>query len=243
MSEFYVGYLPKAPERLRRTIIRTIFALTGLAAIVAILLVLNQRPFADSRFEYLHYAEYEGVIVNSPYPSLLTASGQFLLVAPGKYGAAGLTGELNLQNVQLRGSRIELGGDRMLEIVPGSIRVVSRRAVSLDRTSLGKATFAGEIVDSKCYFGVMNPGAGKVHRDCAVRCISGGIPPAIIVRDSSGKLRTLLLASTSRHNLNHELLNFIGEPVEISGHLVRYGEALVLETEPAAIRRTAAARE
>jgi hypothetical protein len=28
-------------------------------------------------------------------------------------------------------------------------------------------TLTGEIVDSKCYLGVMNPGQGKVHRDCA----------------------------------------------------------------------------
>ena len=29
----------------------------------------------------------------------------------------------------------------------------------------GEVTLAGEIVDSKCYLGVMNPGNGKVHRD------------------------------------------------------------------------------
>ena len=44
-------------------------------------------------------------------------------------------------------------------------------------TDLDTFTLIGEIVDSKRYLGVMNPGNGKVHRDCAVRCLSGGIPP------------------------------------------------------------------
>jgi hypothetical protein len=50
--------------------------------------------------------------------------------------------------------------------------------------SLGTQTLIGEIVDSKCYLGVMNPGALIPHRACAIRCISGGIPPVLLVRQS-----------------------------------------------------------
>jgi hypothetical protein len=72
----------------------------------------------------------------------------------------------------------------------------------------------------------MNPGAGKVHRDCAVRCISGGIPPAFLVRDSSGNIVTLLLAHWKR-----ELLDHIAEPVTVRGDLVRSAGRLTLYQE------------
>ncbi len=57
---------------------------------------------------------------------------------------------------------------------------------------LGAVTLTGEIVDTKCHLGVMNPGEGKVHRDCAVRCISGGAPP-VSGADQEGDTRLLLL--------------------------------------------------
>ena len=91
---------------------------------------------------------------------------------------------------------------------------------------LGTVQLTGEIVDSKCYFGVMNPGNGKVHRDCAARCISGGVPPAFLVRDASGHAETLLLANWKR-----ELLNHIAEPVTIRGRLVRSDGRLSLYAE------------
>lgn len=52
--------------------------------------------------------------------------------------------------------------------------------------SLGEFTLQGEIVDSKCYLGVMRPGNTKTHRACAVRCIAGGVPPVLLVRDAQG---------------------------------------------------------
>jgi hypothetical protein len=93
---------------------------------------------------------------------------------------------------------------------------------------LGEMQLTGEIVDSKCFFGVMNPGAGKVHRDCAARFISGGIPPAFLVRDSSGNVVTLLLAHWKRDLLDHI---DIGEPVTVRGHLVRSAGRLTLYQE------------
>jgi len=73
---------------------------------------------------------------------------------------------------------------------------------------------------------MMNPGNGKVHRDCAVRCISGGIPPAFLVRDANGQLATLLLA-----NWKPELLDHIAEPITIRGRLARFAGRLTLSAE------------
>lgn len=237
MSEFYVGYLKKAPKHLGRFVCRLAVALAGLAVLVSVVLVSAQLPFPDSRFDYLRYTDHEGVLLEEPYPTLLTSAGSLLLVAPGKHGADALVSGMDLRRVRLRGSLIYRGQDRMLEVMPGTIRATGESAQAGDPADLGPVTLDGEIVDSKCYFGVMNPGSGKVHRDCAVRCISGGIPPAFIVRDAGQRLSTLLLTGAGGRKLNREVLDFVAEPIRISGQLFRAGDRLILQAEPARFRR------
>jgi hypothetical protein len=106
-----------------------------------------------------------------------------------------------------------------------------------EQVVLGSVSLAGEIVDTKCHFGVMNPGSGKVHRDCAVRCISGGIPPGLLVRDRDGNLQTVLLAGTGGRELHRELLDYIAEPVRVRGTLLRSAGFLVLRVDPSTITR------
>ena len=127
----------------------------------------------------------------------------------------------------------------MIEVVPASIAAGARRspAASQRIIDLGPVTLRGEIVDTKCYLGVMNPGEHKVHRDCAVRCISGGVPPAFLARDASGDSRVLLLVGEDGRALSREVLPFVAEPLEISGVLVRTGSALTLKADPARFRR------
>jgi hypothetical protein len=59
--------------------------------------------------------------------------------------------------------------------------------------TLGLQELTGELVDTKCYFGVMRPAVGKVHRGCAVRCLSGGIPPGLLVRNGNESSTVYLL--------------------------------------------------
>jgi hypothetical protein len=87
-------------------------------------------------------------------------------------------------------------------------------------------------VDTKCHLGVMNPGQGKVHRECAVRCISGGAPPGFLVRDANGETRLLLLTGADGRALGREVLDFVAEPVTIRGQLVKLGTTLILKSEP-----------
>jgi hypothetical protein len=114
----------------------------------------------------------------------------------------------------------------MIELLPGSLAAGERADSVPALDELGAVQWTGEIVDSKCYLGVMNPGNGKVHRDCAARCISGGIPPAFLVRDASGNSTTVLLG-----RWRHELLDHIAEPVSIRGRLVRSAGRLTLYQE------------
>ena len=229
-SEFYVGYLPM-PAGLKRTIRRFIVALGALVVLVAAILIVGPNPFAASTFEFHQYREFRGTLLTEPYPAL-TIPGQeppWLLVGPGKHGAGDLR-QWSGREVALKGERIFRGSgraeDHMIELVPGSLTASSAGLPANGQEDLGEVQLTGEIVDSKCYFGVMNPGAGKVHRDCAVRCISGGTPPAFLVRDGGGRTATLLLANWKR-----ELLEHIAEPVTVRGRLSRSAGSLTLYQE------------
>jgi hypothetical protein len=125
----------------------------------------------------------------------------------------------------------------MLEVASGSISLKGDSAQFVPSSQeLGTFELSGEIVDSKCYLGVMNPGSGKVHRDCAVRCISGGIPPVFATNDFNGSPAILLLADLDQKPLPKEsFLKVVARPVRIRGKVVKTGETLYLKIEPSAI--------
>jgi hypothetical protein len=102
---------------------------------------------------------------------------------------------------------------------------------------LGKQTLTGEIVDSKCFLGVMNPGQLTPHRACAIRCISGGVPPVLLVRQRDGPAIYLLLVSAEGKPVNKQVLDMVAEPVEITGEVERQGELLILRADPAMYRK------
>jgi hypothetical protein len=216
--EFYVGYVPRAPCGLASRMKQACIALLLMAAAVALVLVFSQQPFADSRFEWGQAREFAGVVRATPVPMLI-GSQPYLLVGPGKHGVGGAVASLDGRSVRLRGSLIERGDQRAIEVLPDSIDAGSAAAPRGATTVLGPAELTGEIVDSKCYLGVMNPGSGKVHRDCAVRCLSGGVPPGFLVRDRHGRGRTLLLASESGEPLVPRILSHVAEPVRLAGTL------------------------
>jgi hypothetical protein len=235
--EFYIGYQPEAPPRLARTMRRAVAVMLLGSVAIAILLLKGQLPFAASRFEYLHYNQYQGILLEWPYPLLVSGDKSYLLVGEGKHGADHSVSGLDGTTVLVTGSLIGNGADRMIELLPGSVNPVGKAGVHREDMNLGTVTLTGEIVDTKCYFGVMNPGRGKVHKDCAARCISGGVPPGLLVRDSRETARTILLVGSGGRRIGRELLSYAGEPVTISGKLIRSGTTMVLEAEPREFRR------
>jgi hypothetical protein len=214
MDEFFVGYLP-VPPGMRRFIKRAVVAALVLAAGLAMVLVVAQSGFANSSFDYGVLRDYSGNLSLNPFPIL---DSGWLLVGTGKHGAAGL----RAGPVRLKGERIQNGEDRGVEILAASVRPLDSAAPPVEEKELGEVEWTGEIVDSKCYFGVMNPGRGKVHRDCAARCIAGGIPPALLVRDAAGIARTALLVWP-------DVQAFIAEPVTVRGRLTRINGRLLLK--------------
>lgn len=241
MSDFYVGYMPKAPPVLARFLRRAVVAVGLLAAVVALLLVTGQMPFANSTFEYGKVRSFDGTIALNPYPVLLLARpgqvaqsdarSEYLLVAPGKHGADVLASGFDGKQVRLQGQLIYREGKTMVELVPGSIVASGGSAADQEPLQdMGPKTVSGEIVDSKCYLGVMNPGQGKVHRDCAARCLSGGIPPIFV--STEGGEQYLLLDMNGKALRRDDLREFIAEAITVEGELKLRGRTQFLEINP-----------
>lgn len=251
--EFYVGYLERAPAGLARSLRTRVGLLLALVAGLAVLLGTAHERRPPARFEYGTPVELEGVLLARPYPHLvvprpgrtgdLVAVSSYTLVAPWKRGADALVAGLDGRAVRLRATLARRDGRLVAELVPDSLVEVARPAggggvpEEPRAVSLGRRTLVGEIVDSKCFFGVMNPGELKPHRACAARCISGGIPPVLCVRGDDGRASYLLLVSAEGEPVNRDVLDFVAEPLEITGEIVRRGDELVLFADPSSYRR------
>jgi hypothetical protein len=255
-DEFYIGYEPDMPPRLARRVRSVGASLIGLSLVVPALLLFAQARFDEGVFEYGQPRSFEGMVLEHPYPMLDVGGVVHLLVGPYKFGASQLVAGLDGRVVRVAGTLIHRDGSRMIEIVPGTIEARESRAASTHEArllSVGRATITGEIVDPKCYLGVMKPGARQVHRDCAVRCISGGIPPMLVAYEAAGS-STLDLSAEPLANQQHEfgapdapdrvlLLSrggarpggstqlLVGKPISLSGTLLRVGDVWFLEAD------------
>jgi hypothetical protein len=96
---------------------------------------------------------------------------------------------------------------------------------------LGTMEIKGEIVDPKCFFGVMKPGEGKPHRDCATRCILGGIPPVLAIRNKIGFANYCLVLGSNGEPINELVKNFVAEPISVKARAVRLDDWIVLYLE------------
>lgn len=246
---FYVGYLPEAPPGVGRFIRRAAFGLIAGAVLLGLALAALQAPFGPGVFEYGVTRGFEGVVREHPYPTLwldppgLAALGDptpagLLLVAPGKHGAAPEVRGLDGRRARVAGALVYRDDRTLLQLAPGALAVAPGAAQPEPAAQdLGERTLAGEIVDSKCYLGVMKPGRGKPHRACASLCIRGGIPPVLVVESREGGYADFLLVDERGRPVGDRVLGFVGEPVEVTGRVHRQGDLLVLAADPATYRR------
>lgn len=190
-----------------------------------------------------------GVLAATPYPMLYVedAGSPFgirtvLLVAQGKCTSGLDLAAAENRAVTASGVLIERGGRRMLEVPlmlekwlePSAIAV---KLPPLQVEPLGRATLAGEIMDSKCFFGVMRPSGGKSHKACASLCIRGGIPPSFWARRQDGKESVLLMTDASGAAHGEAILPLVGEPVAAQGEIVRVGDIVQFRADASAFAR------
>jgi hypothetical protein len=246
-DEFYIGYEPPMPPRLARFVTRVVIAGGAGAIAIAGFAALGHISLDGGTFAFGQPRKLSGTIHERPYPTLRVdgmdrAAPWALLVAPGKHGADTLVRGRDGQRVRLEGTPIARGGYTMFELVPHSIEPAApsagpaRDTGETELAPVGSVTLRGEIVDSKCFLGVMVPGAGKTHKDCASLCLRGGIPPALFVMDRMGRSALVLLEDPSGHPVGPRALALAGEPVEISGTTWRQQGWLHLRSDPATWR-------
>ena len=244
---FYVGYVAKAPAWVAEFLKPRLLVLAATALALALLITVQQRPFAASTHEYQTFRPFEGTVVERPYPMLLvgrpglTPKARSVSVFPltvfGKRSAAGAVESLDGSSVELEAELIYRDGQTMLQLRDGSIRALGAAATKLELEYVGEATLSGEIVDSKCYLGVMKPGRQKPHRSCAALCIRGGVPPLLLVEEENGGRLHYLLMGEEGDRIGRDILGFVGERVRIVGDEYRLADLRVLAADPRTFER------
>ena len=252
-DDFYIGYLPEAPQGLARWIRARVIAVVLVVLGVGVALTAAQSDPGPARYEFGVVRTFEGDLRLDPVPHLeltrpgTTAAGagrsRYLLTVFGKCGAESVVRGHEDRRVRLQGSLVHRAGSSMIEMADGieieDLGPASEKQVALD---LGIATLSGEIVDSKCHWGVMKPGDGKIHRACAVRCLAGGVPAALRIRGggirgAESPMKYVLLAAEDGSAVNEHVLEMVAEPVTITGRLTRLGDLHILHADPATYRR------
>lgn len=253
---FYIGWEDKpAPSTQRRIWWFGGIWLIVIAALAGGLASSQQTILPRGVFEWGEVKTFNGIFRSRPYPHLEMARphssnspevekvSHYPLVKPFKYGLTSQECEpWEGQSVTLRATLIYQPEQTMLEIVPGSIQrtgiaaSVESTALETSKHSGQSVTLVGEIVDSKCYLGVMNPGRFLPHRACAIRCISGGIPPAFLVSSGPTSSECYLLVSSQGEPLSEKVLPWVARPVRLSGTLETNGDLKTFRADLSSIQ-------
>lgn len=249
-NEFYIGWEEKAPDSYRKLSRRFVYLAGGICLLWLCAWVVGQKGFADSTFELGTLSELEGIMTMQPAPMLKVdhngASHSVILIGFGKKGAESTLQAIQEKqqqilagkNIRLRGTLIYHNGKTLLELTQGENAFVgwgssTIPAVKPDK-ELGMQSLVGEILDPKCALGVMKPGYGKPHRSCAVRCLSGGIPAVMRIKNKAGQENYCLVVGPEGEPVNQSLLPFVADQVRICGNLRLEDDWLVLYTDPEA---------
>jgi hypothetical protein len=257
-DEFFIGWLPtprKYVRFLRPLVIGLLLAVGGMAAALAAL----QRDPGTGQWDDDNVRTFDGIAFTRPY-GMVRVDGEkpgdpprtFLLVEDGKFGALPrvekvVQGRPNGVAVRVSGTILQRDGRWMLELVEGEKGM--RQLTAEEEAKLPAlgwpapevvaehVSLKGEIIDPKCYLGAMKPGGGKTHKACAMLCISGGVPPMLVTRDAARNETFYLLVTDDGEVANDRVLDFVGDPVEVSGRLERHGDFLVLRIAAEGVRR------
>jgi hypothetical protein len=225
-DEFYIGYEPETPPGIARGV-RIAVALAAAAVLaLAVVVTAAQRLLAASSFDFGHQQSWTGRIVRTPAPALLVATPHgyqwFWLVGRGKHGAEPAITTTPDGWATVTGTLVSRDRWRMIEVV-SAIASQPPDDVPADQPEADgggrEVTLSGEIVDSKCFLGVMNPGERTVHRDCAIRCLSGGVPPMLAYSAEDGRRDLAVLVDPRGRLLHDSLHHYVGQPLLARGRL------------------------
>ena len=239
-KDFYVGYhkMPSDTMKFIWFTLATLFVLTTITAVLHF--VLHQK--AHTGVSNPKRVGVEGVLLLDTYPMLLhmrkgialndvSTISRYYIVPNGKRGfSLKRLKKYHGQYVYVKGKLIYRDNQTMIVTHTKHIKIMygksflTRKILRGTKEKLiGKFTLRGEIVDSKCYLGQMNPGAGKTHRACATLCIRGGLPPLFVARFDQGNATHsyFVLVSSTNKSVNQTVLNLVGEPIVVTGNIIQ----------------------
>jgi hypothetical protein len=255
---FFIGWL-KMPAAYRRFLVPVVAVLLLGVAGVAFAVAFLQRDPGKGIWDTDRVQTFNGIVYSRPYAWLRVPGANpgappraYLLVEEGKFGALPrvesiLRGQTDGRAVRVKGTLLHRDGRSMIELTEGEeglrplnddeARQLSVTAPLLPQLIAEQTTLDGQIIDPKCYLGAMKPGGGKTHKSCAMLCVSGGIPPMLVTRDSDKHETFYLLTTADGGPANELVLPFVGDAVTISGRLEKQDDLFLLRLGPGAVRR------
>ena len=251
-DDFFVGYLDQIDPKTRRSLKRFVIGATMFIIIAAMVFSFAQKPFKNSTFELTSATKITGTFHENPYPMLRVEIVEntfknILLLGFGKSSANPYLQKLQNEYDDLDGKTLSIEGNLIYYNGKTLIQITDEEKVTLvnskkmntpEKHRISEMILYGEIIDPKCYFGVMKPGKGKIHRSCAVRCISGGIPPVLVTTDGNNISQYYLLTNLHGNPIHEAVLSFIGQPSKISGIVEKMEDWYILKIKPNDIKLT-----
>lgn len=241
-ENFYVGYLA-LPRRLRAPLTALVLLLFALVAFDAWLFATWQPASGDGKWADTP-SEFIGTLARDPYPTLrVDEKGRvrhYVVISDEKRGAeAALKDVADGATVRLKGYLIERAAVGMIQLAASDVAVVpDALSVPAPQAELhGRVTLEGEIVDSKCWLGVMRPGDGHVHKACASLCIRGGIPPMFVTRSEGAPTISLITTFDGRAIPAEAILDYVADPVRLTGMMEQQGDRFVFKADLSSLTR------
>ena len=251
---FFIGWSGKTPKPYQQSTKKFLLLLVPLVLVVALLLNYGRQPAenATAIFEFGQLTTFEGVLMTEPVPMLRVKGDgltiqHLLLVDAGKFSAMGVIKEmeknakipLNNKSIQLKGTLSHFEGKKVLELTEGAAAYLglskSVPTSSVVNQTLGVQKLRGEIIDPKCFFGVMQPGSGKTHKSCAARCLSGGIPAIFKSKNNKGERAYYILLGEKGKSINQDLLAYTADHIQLRGAVFQMADWKIIHTSPSSI--------
>jgi hypothetical protein len=249
-DSFFIGW-DKTPAVDRRFLLLASLGLLTASAGAAALIASEQAPPGNGSWNPDDERDWVGHLVRAPYPMLRTRAidGEprtAYLVSSNKLGVQHRLGAHVNGPFVVRGSLIARGANAMIAVADADTWL--RPTTPADQIGAGltdwaivdqgPASYAGEILDSKCWFGAMQPGQGKPHKACAALCIRGGLPPVFCPEALCGSAASAPLITDADGNPHGPaLLPLVADPVLATGRMVQIGDVRQFRVAIDAIKR------
>ena len=247
-DEFFIGWERQVPKIQRRFLYNRLIGIFAFSFSLALLIPALQNRYEPSFYRSMTVSNFEGVFYSQPVPHLMVTRpgsireslqpvSDYFLVKEHKFGfSPEKAEEIEGKTIRLKGSLIYNRKQTIIEVDEKSISQISfddlQSQPDPQRQHLGRYKLSGIIVDSKCYYGALNPGYGKPHRACSVRSIANGIPPLLIIHSETGDEMELLITGPEGEGIGPMILERVEVPVRVTGDVFRWGDKYIIQTEP-----------